>query len=353
MIKKLSPVLFAAAALCAFSAIAPAQETQTKVVDEVVAVVNDGVITLSRVKRESKSIVDTYVAEGKTREEAQRMVDEKQGELIANLINEELLVQRAKELGIDKDVDQQVNQRMADIMKQNNIKTVEQLNAEMEKQGLDPRDVRENWRKQATRDLVIQREVQAKIYYAATGKELKDYFDAHKDRFSKPESVSFSELFLGFAGRDENAVRDKASQIYQQLKGGADFAKLAKENGDRGVVTDGEGSAQNVPVLGLEKMPKIGAALKGVPVGGYTAPIELEQMGMTILKVDAREAASNDAVFDDNAVRMAIVGEKSAEAQKTFLSKLRQDSYIKIGDSYRPIVAPILYDDERKTTPAK
>ena len=44
------------------------QETQVRVVDEVVAQVNDGVITLSKVKRESKSIVDTWVQEGKTRE---------------------------------------------------------------------------------------------------------------------------------------------------------------------------------------------------------------------------------------------------------------------------------------------
>ena len=53
------------------------QETQTKVVDEVVAQVNDGVITLSRVKRESRGIVDSYVQEGKSREEAQKLVDEK------------------------------------------------------------------------------------------------------------------------------------------------------------------------------------------------------------------------------------------------------------------------------------
>src|SRR4051794_9708114 len=84
-----------------FSVTAFAQETQTRVVDEVVAQVNDGVITLSRIKREKKNLIDSFVQDGKTREEAQKMVDEKQGELIANLINEELLVQKAKESGLD------------------------------------------------------------------------------------------------------------------------------------------------------------------------------------------------------------------------------------------------------------
>src|ERR1035437_361748 len=120
--------LFVVIAVPAYS-----QETQTRVVDEVVAQVNDGVITLSRVKREMKDIVDGEVQNGKKREDAQKMVDEKQGELIANLINEELLVQKAKDLGLDNEVDAAINLRMADLMKQYNLKTVEQLYAEMEK----------------------------------------------------------------------------------------------------------------------------------------------------------------------------------------------------------------------------
>src|SRR5438067_11506114 len=93
-------LIFGALMIFAFGSAAYSQETQARVVDEVVAQVNDGVITLSRVKRESKSIVDTYIQEGKKREEAQKLVDEKQGELIAGLINEELLIQKAKDSGI-------------------------------------------------------------------------------------------------------------------------------------------------------------------------------------------------------------------------------------------------------------
>ena len=81
------------------------QESETKVVDEVVAQVNDGVITLSRINREVKDSVDALVQQGKTKEEAQKLVEEKRGELIASLINEELLIQKGKELGVDSDVE--------------------------------------------------------------------------------------------------------------------------------------------------------------------------------------------------------------------------------------------------------
>src|SRR5258705_11099297 len=82
-----------------------AQETEERVVDEVVAVVNDGVITLSKIRRETKGIVDESVRQGKKREDAQREVDEKRGGMIANLIHEERLFQKAKELGVDRMID--------------------------------------------------------------------------------------------------------------------------------------------------------------------------------------------------------------------------------------------------------
>ncbi len=135
---------------------ASAQETQTRVVDEVVAQINEGVITLSRVKREASEAVKTLVDQGKSRDEAQKTVDEKQGELIANLVNEELLIQRAKELGMDAEIEASLNERVADLMKQYNFKTVETLYAEMEKQGVNPLELRETWRKAAIRERVIR-----------------------------------------------------------------------------------------------------------------------------------------------------------------------------------------------------
>src|SRR4051794_10903991 len=194
MFKKLAALVFTAFVFTVAASSASAQETQNRVVDEVIAQVNDGVITLSEIQREIKSSVDSLVAEGKTKEQAQKMVDEKQGEMIANLINEELLIQRAKELGVDKDVEEQINQQLADIMKKNNIKTVDQLYAEMEKQGVDPKELRDTWRRQATRDIVLQKEVQSKLYWQPSTTDLKAYYEAHKDKFIKPETVSFSEL---------------------------------------------------------------------------------------------------------------------------------------------------------------
>ncbi len=333
------------------AAAAFAQETQTRVIDEVVAVVNDGVITLSRVKRETKSAVDSFVQEGKTREEAQKMVDEKQGELIANLINEELLVQKAKEGGLDSNIEASLNTRFVEIMKEYGLKTVEELYDQMEKSGVDPKQLRENWRKQATRDRVIEREVQMKVYWGANGKEVRDYYDKNKSKFTTPETVVFSELFLGFAGRDEAAVREKAKQLYAQLKAGGDFDKIAAENSDKGVIAGETRKSEKIKVKDMVEV--ISKPLAGLKVGEYTQPFDVEKLGVAILRVDERQLASQESTFDENAVRMAILNEKFPAEQKKFMSKLREDSYIRINETYRPLVAPILFADERKDKPAK
>lgn len=334
----------------AFGVSAAAQETQTRVVDEVVAQVNEGVITLSRIKRESKMIVDTYVQEGKSREEAQKMVDSKQGELIAGLINEELLIQKAKESGLESDIEADLNRRLSEIMKEQNFKTVDELYSAMERSGVNPQEIRETWRKQATRDRVIQREVQSKVYWKFTGKEVKDYYEKNKAKFTKPETISFSEVFLGFAGRDEDAVRKKAKDVLAQLRAGGDFAKIASENDPAIVAPSMGGSSQKIPVKDLADT--LGKPLASVSVGGFTEPIEIEGIGVVILRVDEREKASDQSVFDERAVRMAMLNEHFPEEQKKFFASLRENAYIKISEAYRPIVSPILFADERKTKTA-
>ena len=325
---------------------ASAQETQERVVDEVVAQVNEGVVTLSRIKRETKAIVDAEVQQGKTRDVAQKMVDEKQGELIANIINEELLVQKAKELGLDKEIDASLNQRFLQIMKQYNMKSLDALYEEMQKTGVDPQQIREDWRKEATRTMVLQKEVQSKVYWESSGKQLKDYFEKNKAKFTKPETISISEIFLGFAGRDEAAVREKAKQLVAQLRGGADFAKIVAENSDRQDAAKTKGKVDTMNLKDLDE--KFASAIKNVKTGGYSDPIELDQIGINILRVDDRSQASSESFYDENAVRMAILNEKLPEATKKYMSSIREDSYIKISENYRPIVAPVLFAAERE-----
>jgi len=340
--KHINSAIFLIAFLFLTSISAFAQESELKVVDEVVAQVNDGVITLSRVKREMDTIIDSLVAEGKTREQATAETQAKQGELIAGIINEELLLQKGKELGVESDAESSVNQRLVEIMRQQNYKTLDALYEAMNKQGVDPQQIRESWRRQIIKDLVLQREVDGKTYWGWSSKEIKAYYEKNKAKFTKPETVSLSEIFLSFAGRDENAVRDKAKLLVTQLRGGADFAKTAVDNSDRQDVKTTNGSVGVISVPQLKELnEKFVTAVAATKVGSISEPVETVE-GIEIFRVDERKEASKDAFFDETEVRKSMTYEVIPAERKKYLVSLRGESYIKVNDTYRPIVSPIL-----------
>lgn len=346
------PVVLLAATVVCFSVGASAQENDVKVIDEVVAAVNDGVITLSSIKREMKGIVDSKVQEGMKREDAQKMVDEKQGELIANLINEELLMQKAKELGIEKDVEAELNGRFVQIMKEQNFKTLDALYEAMRKQGLDPDDIREVWRRQATKEEVVRRDVQARVYWSFTGTDVKNYFEKNKAKFIKPETITLSEIFLNFAGQNQDAVRAKAKDLVAKLRAGGDFLKAVADSSEAQDAAQTKGLLGTVPVTDLEsKFPQYAKVVKGLKAGGVADPVE-DEVGIHILHVDARTAAASDATFDEDAVRRAMLDENYPAALKKYMTQLRKDAYIKISETYRPLVSPLLFADERTSTTA-
>jgi peptidyl-prolyl cis-trans isomerase SurA len=349
--KNINSAIFLIAFLALSIVPALAQETEQKVVDEVVAQVNDGVITLSRVNREMKEAVDSFAQESKKpREQVQSEVEAKRGEMIANIINEELLIQKGKEMGVETDVEAQINQRFLDIMKQQSLKSLDALYQEMEKGGVDSNAIREMWRKQITRDLVLQREVDSKIYFGWTPKEIKTYFEANKTKFTKPETISISEIFLGFAGREPEAVKEKAKQLVAQARAGADFGKLAVENSDRQDAKETKGKVGTFNIKELDE--RFAKPLQNVKVNGISEPIEIVE-GIEILRVDAKQTAGNESFFDENEVRKALTVEKMPEARKKYMTTLRSDAYININKTYRPIVEPNLFTEENKVETKK
>jgi len=149
-----------------------AQEGELKVVDEVIAQVNDDVITLSSLRRESKERVEALKQGGMTEQQATEEVNKRQAELIATLINEQLLMQRGKELDLSSEVESEVNKRMLEVAKDQGITSIEKLDAAMKENGLDPAATRQTMRVEMMKQAVIQQEVDRKIFFGLTIDEL-------------------------------------------------------------------------------------------------------------------------------------------------------------------------------------
>lgn len=321
-----------------------AQEGELKVVDEVIAQVNEDVITLSMVKRETKQRIEALKQGGMPEQQAIDEVTKHQADLIATLINQQLLMQRGKELDLASEVEAEVNRRMLEVAKEQGITSIEKLDEAMRESGLDPVATRQTLRTEIMKQAVIQQEVDRKIFFGVPSDELKKYFEANRAKFTKPESVVLSEIFLSYAGKNEADVRARAMELVTQLRSGADFGALAAANSER-ELNGVRVAPQNKGKVGRFEMPnlreEIAKQIKGVKVGGVSDPLKISD-GYQILRVDERDEASSTAVFNENRVREAITIERSPKEREMYLRNLLNDAYIKISDSYRASVEPLL-----------
>lgn len=321
-----------------------AQEGELQVVDEVIAQINDDVITLSFLKREIRERIDTMKQSGMTEQQAAEEVAKRQPELIATLVNEALLLQKGKELELSTEVEAEVNRRMLEVAKEQGIPTIEKLYQAMREGGVDPEATRQTLRIELMKQAVVQQEVDRKIFFGLTMDELKKYFQEHPDKFRKPENVTISEIFLSSAGKNEAEVKARALELVAQLRAGADFAKVAAANSEREVngVRTGPQSGGKV---GTFEMPNlrddIANSVKSVAVGGISDPLRSND-GYQIFRVDERTPASTSATFNENQVREAITIERSPKERDAYMKKLQEESYIKVAEGYRASVAPLI-----------
>ena len=337
--------LFAVAILLAFFASsALAQEGEMTVIDEVIAQVNDDVITLSMLRAETRERIEALKQNGMTEQQANEEVAKRQAELIATLINEKLLLQKGKELDMAADIEAEVNRRMLSIAQEQGINSIEKLYAAMRESKLDPEEIRRTMRTEMMKQAVLQQEVDRRVYLSFSSAEIKKYFDSHLDKFRKPETVKLSEIYLVVTGKDEVAVKAKALELIAQARAGADFGALAAANSER--EKNGQRSApQDKGYVGEFDVPQLRedlvAAIKNVQPGGVTEPIRIGD-GVQILRVDARTPAGAESVFNDNRVREAMLMERQGKEREDYLANLRNEAFIKINEPHRATVEPLL-----------
>jgi parvulin-like peptidyl-prolyl isomerase len=344
----------ALAALVLAAAAAPPAHAQEEappvVLDEPVAQVDNYVIMLSQLKRENNEFREVLVKQrGMTAEQAEAELQKKQPEIILNLINEALLVQKGKDMPrMTEEVEAEVNREVLRVARGSDIPTIELLEEAMRKEGMILADVKETLRRQFMRQAVLQREVDAKVYYGLTDKELRDYYDSHRDRFM---SVTLSELFLSLAGRTEEEVKAKAADLAKRARAGASFEELVEKNSEheptkktKGVLADADGKTRWFLVSELSG--DIAKAVKDMKAGGITDPIKTDE-GYMILRVNER-----DDSFKENFVRGALTQERADKEREKYLRTLRVEAYIKPADAYREAVQPLLDKDKQQTAAA-
>ncbi len=343
---------FAALVLAAAAALpARAQEAAPPVVlDEPVAQVDNYVIMLSQLKRENNEFRETLTKQrGMTPEQAEAEIQKRQPEIILNLINEALLVQKGKDTPrLPEEVEAEVNREVLRVARNSNIPSIEELEEAMRREGMILADIKETLRRQFMRQAVLRSEVDAKIYYGLTEKELREYYDAHRDRFI---SVTLSEVFLSLAGRTEEEVKAKIADLAKRARAGTSFEELVEKNSEheqtkktKGVLADPDGKTALVPRL------RAGERDRGGRQGPEGRRRERPRQDRRGLHDSARQRARR-LLQGELRPRGHDAGARRKERDK-YLRTLRNEAYIKPAKDFEDAILPLLEKDKRPTAAA-
>jgi parvulin-like peptidyl-prolyl isomerase len=311
---------------------ASGQESDVRPVDEVIARVNAGVIMRSAFESAQRELLEELKKRNLPPEELEKQFNEWKPRILDDLINSQLLAQRAKDLSIN--VDAQVSQQLLRLMKENNCDSDKCLEQKMRDAGLDIEEFKRIIGENFSRRAVLGQEVYGKIFRGLTEKEKREFYEKNKQIYAEPAEVTLSNIFIAF-GKDPDQALERAKDVVTQARAGAvDFKALAQK------YSENEASRKE-PSLGTFKLPDLKPEVKSVvenaKSGDVTDPIKLEA-GYTIFRVDQRKEP-NQLAYDDervqNHVGSALVEQQAAKEEEAYLDKLRNDAFIEIDSRYQ------------------
>lgn len=335
MLKKLS---LAALTMMLFAGVLRAGD----IVDEIIARVDDAIITrgdFEKAKERDRSDLQQQFPG-----DWQAKWTQQEKDTLRGLIDQQLLLEKGKELGITGDAD--VIRRLNQMRQQMGLPSMDALEEEAKKQGISFEDFKEQIRSGVVAEQVIGREVGSHV--RISDEDVKDFYEKHQRELEGSEEVSLSEILVSTTPKAAAETNDKkpeaaqavvedpaeiekaeakAKSLLEQLRKGAKFEDLAKQNSNGPTAAEGGR-------LGNFKRGELAKDFedKAFPLkaGEYTDVIRTKQ-GFIILKVNAHRAAGVPPLKDvEENIKQAVYAQRLEPAARTYLTKLREQAYIEV-----------------------
>ena len=329
-----------------YALLLPSLSLADAVVEEIIARVNNEIITRTEYIRSRDQLKQEVQQQDAAN--ADRAFAEKQRDVLRDLIDQQLLLQKGKDLGITGDTE--LIKRLDEMRKQMNLATMEELEKAAEAQGASYEDFKQNLRNQIVTQRVIGQEVGSHL--AMNKDDVKKFYDQHRAEMERPEEVRLSEILIApktpaqpaatpdlkpappLEAESEAALaaaQAKAQDLLDQIHKGAKFADLAKKYSDGPSAKDGgDLSSFKRGTLSKELEDKV-FALKA---GEVTDVIRTKQ-GYVILQASEHQMAGVPTLKEaEPRIQDALYMQKLQPALRAFLTTLREEAFIDIKNGY-------------------
>jgi len=321
----------------AWAADAKPEPKDVRVVEQIVAKVNNDIVTLGELDRTRRQI-EAELKQQAPPDQFQKAMQQVQNDLLRDRIDQLLLVQKAKDLNIT--VDQDVSKYMAQLQKDSGITDPDQFRRYIEEKnpsGDSFEDFKQHAKEGLLKQEVIRREVGGRI--AVSRAEARKYYDEHHSEFTREEQVELREIFLSTENKDSAgaaAIEKKAKDLVARARKGENFGNLAKDNSNAE-------TARNYGDLPPFKRGTLKKEIEDLVFNqsrGYvTDPIK-QPNGFLILKLEERFAAGLQPFEEvENEAMGRVYQPRMEPAVRAYLTKLRQEAYLQIRPGYTDTAA--------------
>lgn len=303
-----------------FSAVSP--DYSQEVIEEIVAIVNDEIITLSEIRTEYEKNRQVLRAQYQGEELNSRLELLRKG-LLDQMVTAILLLQEAAKLRID--VEEQMKMFIDNIKKENNINSDEEFFRILRQQGTDYEEWQGVLKENMLKEAVIVSEVQRNIVIDEA--EIVSYHKLHPEEFTEPPEFTLKAISLSSDSGNEEEIEAKKREINAKIESGEDFGAIASEHAD-GPEKEKNGDLGSFKKGELAK--ELEEPVENLKQGEVTPWIQFRNGWYLLKLVEKKEARLQP--FDEvrGNIENKIFSEIAQVKFEGFMKELKAKSYIKI-----------------------
>ena len=300
---------------------------ESEVVDRIVAVVNNDIITLYDLNRAFAPYVKNIKALQYPPDRERQTLFKVRQDILNQLIDSMLADQQIKRVRItvsEKEINSAIER-----FKESRQLTDEQLRLGLESQGMSMEDYRKEIEDQILRAKLVNREVKAKI--VITKDDIKKYYEDHPEKYTGEKKYYLWNLYTkvpsGSGDLEWNNARNQMENMLTRLKQGQSFISLVEESKRSQSIVQGMDLGLYSPADLAEQLRQV---VEKMSPGDYSAVLETN-FGYQIVyvqKIEASKAKTLEAVQEE--IEQILFKETVDNKYQEWLEQLRAKSHIRI-----------------------
>src|SRR6266404_6257634 len=307
-----------------------------KTVEEIIARVNNEIITRTEYDKARQTAEEDAKQECQNRctpEQLQTDIEDRQKHTLRDLVDQSLLVQRGKDMGLSVEAD--VIKKLDSIRIENKLASMEELEKAVAGTGMNYEDFKNNIRNTLLTQKVIGNEVGSHINISDD--EVNKYYEAHKSEFVGPEQVALREIVVSTEGKKPEELPDlkkKAETALKRVQDGEDFGEIAKR------LSDGSTKAQG-GFLGQYKHGELSKELEDkvfkMKRNELTDVIENKQGYLVLQVLEHYDEGIQSLSKVKGRIMDELYSARMEPAMREYLKTLREQSYVVIKPGFQDI----------------